>query len=193
MDTFVPWESYPSLTLDRLMQLASVVKAARDSVVPLHEPDAGDNRWSLHCRGYVRQCHVIRALALDVNWLEVSSQEKENLELSLCVQDVPLKVVRSDPDEVPYRHRDFSRGEQILMHSIVGQLPPGPLRLIAVTDPKGYVESVYLVQFDSQIPVRIFQIPIDQSGTYPIPTPDPIAPPPIQPHDKSSEQDSASA
>jgi hypothetical protein len=193
MQTFVPWESYPSLTLDRLMQISSAVKTARDGVVPLHDPIAGDNRWAMHCRGYSRQCHAIRALALEVDWLEVSSQEQENLELSLRIGDVPLKIVRSDPDDVPYRHRDFSRAEQMLMTAIVTQLPPGPLRLIAVTDVAGLVESMYLVEFDSQLPVRVFQLPIDDSGTYPIPTPDPVPQPPIQPHDKSSEQDSASA
>ena len=175
------------------MQLALAIKSARDSVVPLHEPEAGDNRWSMHCRGYARQCHAIRTLEHSVGWLTVSSKGQDELELSFCVGDMPLKIVRGDPEDPAYRHRDFSRAEQTLMQTIMAQLPPGPLRLVAVTDPAGVVESVCLVEFDSQKPARYFQIPIDDAGTYEILQPDVIAPPPIQAHDQPGKQDSASA
>jgi hypothetical protein len=193
MQTFAPWKSHPSLQLERLKKVGVTIKTARDGVVPLHEPEAGDNRWSMHCRGYARQCHAIRALASTVDWLTVSSKGQDELELSFCIGNVPLKIVRGDPEEPAYRHRDFSRSEQTLMHTIMAQLPPGPLRLVAVTDARGVVESVFLVELDGQTPARYFQIPIDGAKGFEVAPPDVVPPPRIQSHDESSKQDSASA
>ena len=188
MDQFTPWEIHPSLRLDRLTQLAAAIKTARDSVVPLHDPEAGDNHWCMHCRGYARQCRAVRNLAAQVSWLTVSSTSPNDLELSFCVGNVPMKIVRGDPEDPTYRHRDFSAGEQMLMNVIMAELPPGPLRLVAATDPVGYVEGVFLVEFEGHTPARYFEIPIDETGTFTIPTPDPVAPAPIEPYDQPSEQ-----
>ena len=194
MQTFIPWEEYSCLTLDRLKPLASAVKTARDSVVPLHDVEMGDNNWSKHCHGYTRQNHAIRALAGTVDWLEVSSHSPNNLEFSFRVGEVPLKIVRGDPEDPIYRHHDFSVGEQILMIPIMGQLPLNPLRLVASTDHEGYVTGVFVVEFDGPSPLRSYQIPLDDTGTFILPTPDPVAPTPVEPHDQSSDQqDSASA
>ena len=194
MPTFTPWEAYPCLTLVRLEPLASAIKAARDSVVPLHDPDMGDNNWSMHCRAYARQNHFIRTLADTTDWLEVSSHNVNDLEFSFRVGDVPLKIVRGDPENPLYRHQEFSTGEQILMIPIMGDLPSHPLRLIASTDGEGYVTGVFLVEFDGPSPMRSYHIPLDDADTFVIPTPDPVAPTPVESHDQSSDQqDSASA
>ena len=194
MQTFIPWEEFPCLTLDRLKPLASAIKTARDSVVPLHDVEMGDNNWSKHCHGYTRQNHAIRALAKTTDWLEVSSQNSNNLEFSFRVGEVPLKIVRGDPEDPIYRHQDFSMGEQILMVSIMGQLPSNPFRLVASTDEGGHVTDVHLVEFDGPSPIRSYQIPLDDTGTFILPTPDPVAPTPVESHDQSSDQqNSASA
>ena len=192
METFNPWEVHASLRLNRLVQVAAVIKSARDSVVPLHDPDAGDNLWCMHCRGYARQCRAVRDLAEEVPWLTVSSTSPNDLELSLRVGDVPMKIVRGDPEDPTYRHRDFIAGEQMLMDAIMAKLPAGPLRLVAATAPSGYVEGVFLVEFQAQTPIRYFEIPIDNSGTFMIPTPDPVAPAPIEPYGQPSEQQDSS-
>jgi hypothetical protein len=192
MKQFTPWEIHPSLQLNRLTQLAAAIKTARDSVVPLHDPDAGDNHWCMHCRGYARQCRAVRDLAEEVSWLTVSSTSPNDLELSLCVGSVPMKIVRGDPEEPTYRHRDFSAGEQMLMNAIMADLPAGPLRVVAATNASGYVEGVFLVEFQAHNPIRYFEIPIDNSGTFIIPVPDPVAPAPIEPYDQSSEQQDSS-
>ncbi|MDQ6623828.1 MAG: hypothetical protein M3Y86_10165 [Verrucomicrobiota bacterium] len=192
MQPFTPWEVHSSLKLNRLVQLAAAIKSARDSVVPLHDPDSGDNQWSMHCRGYARQCRAIRDLAAEVPWLTVSSTSPNDLELSFCVGSVPMKIVRGDPEDPAYRHRNFSAGEQMLMDALMVELPPGPLRLVATTNASGYVAGVFLVEFHAHTPVRYFEIPIDSSGTFVIPTPDPVAPVPIEPYDLPSEQQDSS-
>lgn len=194
MPAFNPWEAYPCLTLGRLQPLASTIKTARDSVVSLHDVESGDNNWSMHCRGYTRQNHAIRTLAGTVDWLAVSSHNSNDLEFSFRVGDVPLKIVHGDPDNPLYRHQEFSVGEQILMIPIMGDLPPNPLRLVVSTEGQGYVTGVFLVEFDGPSPLRSYEIPLGDTGTFILPTPDPVAPTPVEPHDQSSDQqDSASA
>jgi hypothetical protein len=190
MEPFIPWEFFPSLMSNRLETLAAAIKTARDSVVPLHDTDSGDSNWSLHCRGYSRQCHAIRQLSKEASWLTVSSTSPNDLELSFRVGKVPMKIVRGDREEPTYRHRDFSQGEQTLMEAIMEELPPGPLRLIVATNAFGQVNSVSLVELDEHTPIRYYEIPIndDDTGAFPIPSPDAISPTPIQPHGQPFEQ-----
>jgi hypothetical protein len=195
MQSFEPWKSYPSLILERLITLAKAIQTARNSVVVLYDPENGDNKWSIFgCRAYARQCYALRRLKNEVNWLEVSSDHRENLELTISVGTIPLKIFRGDPQEASNRHTEFSRSEQILMASLMQQLPPGPLRLVVSTSAEGQVSGVSLVEFDNQEPMRAFDIPLDEDNgeTFIIPEPDPLNPPPVQPHDdEGASKDSA--
>lgn len=193
MKDFTPWEHYNSLSPERLILLATTIRDARDRAVMRHDPESGDNSWSTHCAAYAWQCKALRTLVKHHNWLRVSSENHEVLELSLVVGDIPLKVFRGDADESPVRHRGFSFGEQVLMEKILADLPSGPLRLVVTTDKNFCVEAITLVQFDDETPWRAFQIPLDGGSSFSAPKPDPVAPPPILPHTDDPGQDSATS
>src|ERR1700726_1827740 len=71
METFTPWITYPPLTEKRLRHVAGLVKACRDEVVALHDPDSGDDSWSLGCRAYSRTRHALGKESAALPWLTV--------------------------------------------------------------------------------------------------------------------------
>ncbi len=182
MEAFLPWESYPDLTLQRISLLGNTVKAARNSSADAYDPDSGDNRWSRGCSAYARQCNMLRELKTRVDWMTLTSDSRDHLEFTLAVGRIPLKICRGDLEEDIPRIGGFAHGEQILMDLEFATKPFAPLRIVVESDARGYVEKIYLAEFDGTDIARYFDIPLDDSdsGEFTLPTPDPVSPLPIE-------------
>src|SRR5277367_815151 len=98
--TFEPWLYYPSLTKERLVAVATLMRAARDGAVLLHDPEAGDTRWSLGCRIYDRIRGQIRKARLAMLWLSVIP-ESHPLRFTFTIGDLPLKFYKGEAEDVP--------------------------------------------------------------------------------------------
>lgn len=193
MKYFEPWRDYPDLAIERLVAVANIVREARNSAAALHDPEAGDNSWSLHCRGYIRQCNQVRRYGHSVDWLTISTPNEEQLEFTLCIGATPLKVCRGEIENCPSRHRAFSVvEEQLLLQFPGGTLPAAPLRMVVATDARGFVRSISLVEFDSDEATRYFDIPLNDGG-FSIPQPDPVEPPPIRPIELDGDSSAAAS
>ena len=99
--TFEPWLYYPSLTKERLVADATLMREARDGAVLLrNDPEAGDTRWSLGCRIYDRIRAHIRKARLAMPWLSVIP-ESHPLRFTFTIGELPLKFYKGEAADVP--------------------------------------------------------------------------------------------
>src|SRR3954454_15974747 len=102
MSQRTPWEVCPQLTADKLQVIAQIVKDVRRVLVDLHEPEHGDNNWSLGCRVYARVCHQVER-ATDAGtypWLDF---QRSGLEFVITIDGVPVKFFHGEADGPPTR------------------------------------------------------------------------------------------
>ena len=52
---------HPDLTLARLIAIAALLRAVWKRISGLHEPDAGDDMWSMSCRAFKRCAYQAQA------------------------------------------------------------------------------------------------------------------------------------
>ena len=71
MNGFEPWVKNPDLTRSRLSTIASIIRNVRHEAVLLHEPQNGDDAWSLGCRAYARTRDAIKRSAGPYDWLKI--------------------------------------------------------------------------------------------------------------------------
>jgi len=161
---FDPWEKYSQLTEEHLSVVANIVRDARYQTVRLHEPEAGDNHWSLGCRCYVRTCHALRKAADQYEWLTIPPED--GLCFTFAIGSIPFKFYHGEAAEPPDRYLITSWGElhQQQLALKLGQiLPDRILRLAVETDAQTLeVSSVTLVEMDHELNIReTYVIPFD--------------------------------
>lgn len=81
MQTFVPWEKYPGLSPEKLSTVADLLKQGRHLAVLSHEPDKGDNAWTLGCLAYRRTCYLIEQSQAAHDWLRVIPEPQNRFTL----------------------------------------------------------------------------------------------------------------
>jgi hypothetical protein len=189
---FEPWLYYPSLTLERLTFVASLMRDTRDGAVLLHDIEAGDSNWSLGSRVYSRIMAQIERVSLKTSWLRVLP-ESESLRFTFAVGSIPLKFYRGDADDVPRNClvRSYIELRQTeLAFESDGIEPTSLLRIAIEPDAFGKTSTVTLVEVEeSGSPLRVFQIPLDAANVIQM-TPKPInlEPPSLEPIDESTEE-----
>jgi hypothetical protein len=186
MDEFEPWAKYPGLTKGRLSAVASLMRDVRDTALSVHEPDAGDNAWSLGCRVYARTCFTLRRQSEANDWLDVL-QEAEALRFTFSIGRVPLKFYRGDVGDAPGHCRVVSDAEsaaqQLLLDLGEIALDDRLLRLAVTTDTQGRTLGVVLAEMDKTGRVTgQYSIPFDDDGQNAVPALSPgidPGPPPL--------------
>lgn len=166
-ETFQPWISYPSLTVDRLTRVASIMRDARDGAALLHDIEAGDSNWSLGCRVYSRIMAGLRRDTLLTPWLTVLP-ETHALRFTFTIGAIPVKFYKGVADDVPTKHLNpsFAELRQLnLAFKVDGISPTNLLRIAIEADGSGKTTAVSLVEVEeSGEPVRVFQIPLDAAN-----------------------------
>jgi len=152
MHDFEPWMKYPPLTRQRLSALAGVMREVREKAVPLHDPHAGDNPWSLGCRIYARTCFALREFSAKHDWLAILP-ENEALRFTFSIGRVPLKFYRGDVGDAPGHCKVLSDAEalakQLLLDLEGIEVGDRLLRLVvAGKDVEGQAVSVILTELD---------------------------------------------
>ena len=193
-NTFVPWEKYPQLSRERLSVIASLIRDVRLSTVRLHDPQAGDNNWSLGCRSYVRTCHGLRNAALTHDWLTIPSED--GLCFTFAIGSIPFKFYCGRANDPPGNYLIQSWGELHQQQRCLdsGWFPPDRiLRLAIETDPQTLdVLRVILVEMDKAANiVDTYVIPFDSADgqiTSVLPQGIDLPPVPIEPVTASEEE-----
>jgi hypothetical protein len=161
---FEPWNYYPSLTRERLHDVAVLMRDIRNQAALLHDPTAGDGAWSFGCRVYERTIVGIRVASLSTPWLSVLP-ETQNLRLTFAIGPLPIKFYKGDPEDVPSRSLAQSHAElrQLrLAFDSDGIQPTHILRLAVEVHVSGKTKSISLVEIDeSGSPARVYEIPLD--------------------------------
>ena len=182
MEEFTPWIDYPGLTADRLTFVAGRICHARAGCVALHDPESGDNTWSLGCRAYARCCHELRLAAHQHDWLQILPDVMP-LRVTFAIGGWPIRFYRGDVTMVPLNYLSRTTAEAQQLNFFGAPDDSIMLRLAVLTQTTGEVSSTSLVEFDSltKLPLRSFEIvlPTD-AGVTPIATPaPPVVLPPV--------------
>ena len=192
---FVPWEKHPQLSRERLSVIASLIQDIRHSTVLLHEPEAGDNNWSLGCRCYVRTCHALRNAAHTYDWLTIPSEN--GLCCTFAIGSIPFKFYRGEASDPPDGYLIQSWGEihqQQLALELGLFLPDRILRLAIETDPQTHdVLRVTLVEMDEATNIiGTYVIPFDSADvqiTSVLPQGVDLPPVPMEPLTATEEEE----
>ena len=162
------------------------MRGVRDTALSVHEPDAGDNAWSLGCRIYARTCFTLRRQSEANDWLDVL-QEAEALRFTFSIGRVPLKFYRGDVGDAPGHCRVVSDAEsaaqQLLLDLGEIALDDRLLRLAVTTDTQGRTLGVVLAEMDKTGRVTgQYSIPFDDDVQNAVPALSPgidPGPPPL--------------
>ena len=164
---FEPWAKYPDLTAERLSVIANIIRTARQAAVQLHDPEGGDNEWSLGCRAYARTCHAIREAANQYGWLAVVPEDDKPLRFTFAVGHIPVKFYHGEANETPDHYCTVTgpeAGQRQLALEIDGiEMTGHVLRLAVVTDVTREVTKVELVELisESGTPTGVYEIPFN--------------------------------
>jgi len=161
---FLPWDTYPDLTLDRLCAIADVIRSVRHQAVMLHEPENGDGDWCLGCRVYERTCFALREAAKVHQWLEILPETK-TLQFSFSIGSIPFRFYKGDPDDPPSHYLAHTYGElhHIQLSLEIEGLPPldKVLRLAVETGIDREASTISVVESDETGEVKnTFSVPL---------------------------------
>jgi len=149
---FEPWLKYPPFLKERLSIIAGIIKTARENTVLLHDPDSGDNGWSLGCRAYVRICFAIRTAAEKFEWLTIVPDLDKALRFVFAIGGIPVRFFHGDAEDPPSRYLYAGQGEQGLLDLVFEmegiEIRDGILRLAVETDETRQVSAVKLIEMD---------------------------------------------
>jgi hypothetical protein len=181
---FEPWNAYPSLTMERLSRIASVMRDVRNETAELHDPTGGDNSWSLGCRVYARTLARLRDEALVVKWLRILP-ELQALRFTFAIGNTPIKFYKGAADDVPSRSliQSYSELRQMRLAIEFDQAPANLMVRFAVeADAFGKTASITLVEVDDEGTARrLYEIPLRGSNVITLQSkPISIAPPKVR-------------
>jgi hypothetical protein len=151
-DTFKPWERNSAFTAERLSQIATALRDARDNALDSYEPLKGETAWSLGCCQYDRSTFTIREMAKsNPTWLNLVP-EVATLRCTFAIEGMPIRFYHQTADDPPAKYTASTDGEdrQFQMLFEVDGVPfRKTLYRLAI---KNYatqrVESIVLLEFD---------------------------------------------
>lgn len=170
--SWTPWSDYPGLTLDRLLCVADLIRAARDGTADDHRPEKYEGNWSLGVRGYERTCGTLAWATQIYEWLNiVAGSGGGPVHFVMSIGGHAVRFYHGSPDNVPERYRQASFPELLEQQRALeldGELPEGrSLRIAIENDEDGRPESIYLVEIseDTGITTNTYPIPLPNRGT----------------------------
>jgi hypothetical protein len=195
-----PSDYHPDLLDDRLYVIAELLYSARNEVFERHEPDAGDDAWSLGCRAFswCRNRLVDKARSGEWPWLELVSDSKR---LIFRVGAVPVRFYRGIPANPPLRTLAHWHDELRQLSLAFGENSPLTglkWRFVLETGFLGEPISVLFAGFTGPgrvhcswpIPITAKIIPMRPKPTQPLPSGVELDSPAIEvPSDSDSDAD----
>ena len=153
-NTWNPSESYPGVTVERLVTLAGIVRAAREAAALNHAPTSGETNWSLGVRAFERTNHAIAVAAIEHPWLNiVQGAEGGPVQFVFTIAGHAVRVCRGDADEVPSRYRqqclpEVEQYEKLQLEGGTDVHAGKCLRLVVENDAHGSPHRIFLAEVD---------------------------------------------
>jgi hypothetical protein len=185
INSFLPWNAYPSVTAERLSIVADKLRRARNDTLKLYDPIGGDTPWSHGCRAHVRQIKAVLDAAKEYDWLTVLPDE-EALRFTFAIGGMPIRFYRGAPAEIPehHLHRTFAEIRQLQLVLIPEVRKTAKiLRMAIELDAEGNASEISLVELDVLgKPLNTYLIPqmVTKSNVIPAQT-QAIELPPLHP------------
>ena len=195
-----PWELNPALTLERLKQLASLIRNVRDDVVDLHNEELGDSVRSTGLRAY--ECcrtRIIRAATQSEEWPWLGIV-KDDGKFTFSIDSVTVRLYRGEPNH-PEERRLIPCVEALSQMSLlpieVGSAASILWFFAVEVDDFRYVERVTFTGFLEGVQVSCLEIPLDERvpafSSIDAELPEPVktqkAPVSVKRKDKKAEND----
>ena len=180
MTKMMPWDYHADLQEHRLVEIASVLRQARNSALELHDPDGGDSSWSLGCRCFDRgRNRLNQAWKGQIwDWLTVTDP---SLHFRFKIGNVECSFYRGDHDDP--RSNALTRADPAQFELFTGEntLPPVLTWTFAVeTDEFGSIERIVFVGLNSDlVPECVWVAPEDSTFGFVAPI-DGTPPAPIE-------------
>ena len=155
----------PSLTIERLKQLASLIRNVRDDVIDLHNEELGDSARSTGLRAY--ECcrtRIIRAATQFEEWPWLGIV-KDDGKFTFSIDSVPVRLYRGGPNR-PEERRLIPCVEALSQMSLlpveVGNAASVIWFFAVEVDDLRYVERVTFTGFLEGVQVSCWEIPLDE-------------------------------
>jgi hypothetical protein len=166
MDSFIPSKLYSGLTDDRLAHVASLMRAARHSVVEIHDPTKGDNAWTMGCLSYQRECFAIIQESKTVDYLRLVPEDHGKFTFS--IGGWPVKFYHGDGDDPPSKALAVSHAEfrqlKLALEIEQKKMEEYKLRIAIETDSRGELIRAILVRIDEAgEPESYYVMPFERS------------------------------
>lgn len=195
----LPWEIHPALTESRLRYVARTIRDVRQKLmVEVYAPDQGDDRWSMGCMAYRRQCFALSKASEageSADWLGVV--DDNGLRFIFSIGGVPLRFYAGEADKRPPNntltvHAPELEARQLSLFSEQDESKK-VLRLIIAVDAEGLVEKITFVQINEAGDLfDPFEIPLEGPVVLPIsggPEPIELEPPRVAPRRKVGDEE----
>jgi hypothetical protein len=196
----LPWEIHPALTEPRLRFVARVIRDVRQKLmIDVFAPDQGDDRWSMGCMAYRRQCFALSKASEtgpSADWLGVV--DGNGLRFIFSLGGVPLRFYAGDSDKRPPNntltvHAPELEARQLSLFSEQDESEK-VLRLIVEIDGEGLVEKITFVQITEAGDIfDPFEIPLEGPAVLPLsggPKPVELEPLRVAPRRKADDEKS---
>lgn len=150
----LPWDIHPALTEPRLRFVARMIRDVRQKLMAtVFAPDEGDDRWSMGCVAYRRQCYALAKASEtgpSAEWLGVV--DENGLRFIFSIGGVPLRFYAGDAEKRPPNntlrvHTPELEARQLSLFSEQDESEK-VLRLIVEIDGEGLVEKITFVQIN---------------------------------------------
>jgi len=160
-----PWEHHPALTSERLCAIGELIRRGRNSALDRFDPAVGCSPWSLGCEAFEFQRHEISQAAEVLPWLQVLNP---TMQFVFSVDGVPVRFYKGAPDEPTTRtlKQTFVELQQQTLFGPEELVPltAEPLYRFAVeTDDEGAVLAISFVVLAGELPVLVWQVPLEDA------------------------------
>lgn len=157
-----PWDYHPDLTRTRLVAIARLLEKGRNDALDWHNPDIGDNGWTLGCNAFAYQMHQILQ-AIDSGEYEWLTAIDRSLHFVFMIGRIPVRFYRGEAENPTHRTLHQSHSELRQLELIFNAADHGKdlaYRFAVETDIDGSVLKIIFVGLRDENPVLYWEVPL---------------------------------
>lgn len=165
-----PWDHHPDLTADRLIAIGNLIRQARGDALDRHNPDIGDDGWTLGCSAYKFCCfRIIQASGGAAEaWLSITDP---SLQFIFAIGTVPVRFYRGYAEEPTSKtcHVSYPELNQLAL-AFPNEGDAQLLYRFAVeTDFDGSITAIKFVGLHGTTPAFCWEVPHESATIIPFP------------------------
>lgn len=166
-ENWLPWESFPDLTLERLSIVAQILRRERDDAAVDHRADRGETEFALGVSAWERTKYALIVTSPNYNWLHIINGVNAGpSHFIFQIGIFPVRFYHGSYEDTPARYllvSDEEKDALKLEHELAGG---HFLRFGIETDAKHRTKNIELIEYDGfgEV-VHRFSVPLDATAT----------------------------